>query len=90
MPTAPAERRNFLRFIGQWLSKAEDEWSGYTRAYLHKSNKVHESKQLNLCSDVGQSEQFFDMLVVETYAPIRRLPSDLARVARAMNTVILP
>src|SRR6056297_270512 len=55
-----------------------------THPVAFSSNKQH------LSTDFGQSEEFRDMLIVEPDAPIRRPPSDLARVVRAVNAVIGP
>src|SRR6056297_768424 len=55
-----------------------------THPVAFSSNKQH------LSTDFGQSEEFRDMLIVEPDAPIRRPPSALARVVRAVNAVIGP
>src|SRR5690606_16314512 len=48
------------------------------------------SDHQHLRADLGQVEQFLDVLAIKAKTAIRRLPADLSRIVGAVDPVVLP
>ena len=68
---------------------AKRKTAGHARRFIPKiCNAILD--QQDLCADAGHAEKLGDMLVIKTNAPAGRTTANLARVVRAVDTVILP